>query len=370
MNDSLLTRAAIQGIARSGLPAVSRRLRGRGACVVMFHGVTERAHGAHGAHGALENASGLHLDLGLFRRICSILAAKYTVIPLDEMTEAMHSGRSLPHGAVVLTFDDGYASNYHLAYPVLREFGLPATIYLATDFVERGAWLWHDRVEYAVGHTERQAINVGGGPGFMNLGGKEERLAALAALAAWLKAIPQERLPAEVARLEGLLECSLDTAPQVPDIYMGLAWHQVRQMSDSGLITIGAHTHGHSILGRCGSVLAGSEIARSRSLIAERTGRNPVHFAYPNGRAGDHDLATRALLVEQGFRSAMTTEAGFNPEGGDPFALKRIGCGIDHRHLDVQASGALELIAGIRGRLGGLLPRSPVTVNPAPRTAP
>lgn len=344
------TRATIRWIARSGLPLLTRSLRKNGVCVVMFHGVTDQN------HSGLENASGLNINIDVFQKICRMLAAKYSVVTLDEVTSALHSRSTLPDRAVVLTFDDGYASNYHLAYPVLRQYGLPATIFLATDFVDNDAWLWHDRIEYAIGHSSKHSLDVDDTLGILNIKSAMAKRSALGIVSTWLKTVSQENLLAEVARIESLLDCSLATATEIPAIYKSLDWSHVVEMAQSEMISFGAHTHRHRIIGRSEKSTAISEVTTSRDLIFQHTGKIPIHFAYPNGKPGDHNNRTRKILIDLGFRSAVTTENGFNRKGSDPFVLKRIGSGIDHEHLNVQASGSLELIRKIRLNLRRQLP--------------
>lgn len=59
----------------------------------------------------------------------------YQVIPLDELVDSLKAGKKFPHNAVVITIDDGYQSNYSYAYPILKKYGFPATIFLATSFM-------------------------------------------------------------------------------------------------------------------------------------------------------------------------------------------------------------------------------------------
>lgn len=59
----------------------------------------------------------------------------YEVITFDELTGSILDKRKLKRNKVVITFDDGYEDNFKYAYPVLREFDFPATIFLITNLV-------------------------------------------------------------------------------------------------------------------------------------------------------------------------------------------------------------------------------------------
>jgi len=60
----------------------------------------------------------------------------YSVIPLSELLVALTDGESLPPNAVVITIDDAYRSIYEIAYPKLRQYGFPFTVFVATDPVD------------------------------------------------------------------------------------------------------------------------------------------------------------------------------------------------------------------------------------------
>lgn len=60
---------------------------------------------------------------------------RYNVIRLADLPDFLAGKRALPPRAVVITFDDGHVSTYQHAYPVLRQYGFPATFFLYTDFL-------------------------------------------------------------------------------------------------------------------------------------------------------------------------------------------------------------------------------------------
>ncbi|HJQ95985.1 MAG TPA: polysaccharide deacetylase family protein [Acidimicrobiia bacterium] len=62
-----------------------------------------------------------------------------------------------------------------------------------------------------------------------------------------------------------------------------LTWQQIRSMIDSGLVTIGAHTHSHPDLRLVSEAAIVKELDWSNALIAEHTGIFPAHFTYPKG---------------------------------------------------------------------------------------
>jgi peptidoglycan/xylan/chitin deacetylase (PgdA/CDA1 family) len=62
----------------------------------------------------------------------------YTTISLYDLSRAITGKTDLPAKPVIITLDDGYLDNYQNAFPILKEYGLTATIFLATDFLDKG----------------------------------------------------------------------------------------------------------------------------------------------------------------------------------------------------------------------------------------
>lgn len=73
----------------------------------------------------------------------------YQVIKLSELVDALTNDGVLPGNAVVLTFDDGFASDYHELFPILQRYGYPATLFVYTNWVgkARGADTWEQLTE-------------------------------------------------------------------------------------------------------------------------------------------------------------------------------------------------------------------------------
>ncbi|WP_168188268.1 polysaccharide deacetylase family protein [Hahella sp. CCB-MM4] len=65
----------------------------------------------------------------------------YQVLRLEDLSQYLEGDKPIPDKSVILTIDDGYRSIYDVAYPILREFNYPATVFVYTDFVGAGAAL-------------------------------------------------------------------------------------------------------------------------------------------------------------------------------------------------------------------------------------
>lgn len=137
---------------------------------------------------------------------------------------------------VVLTFDDGYEDTYTTAFPLMRERGIPFTLYVATDMIERGP-------------------EAGVHP---------------------------------------------------------LGWGQIREMLDTGLLTLGAHTHTHRDLRGVEQEDVLRELEVSNDIIEQRTGVTPRHFAYPWGYWAERAHGAVAETYETAVLGAPLWRSGFD----------------------------------------------------------
>jgi len=88
-----------------------------------------------GAHGC---------DANVFDAQMEILKDEFNVIPLSSLYRALSKGKEIEPHTVVITIDDGYADFREVAFPILKKYDLPATLYVVSDFVDQKTWLWPD----------------------------------------------------------------------------------------------------------------------------------------------------------------------------------------------------------------------------------
>jgi peptidoglycan/xylan/chitin deacetylase (PgdA/CDA1 family) len=235
-------------------------------------------------------------DTATFRRIIEWIDDLCCVLPLEVAVDALRADR-LPARAAAITFDDGYLNNLTVAKPLLEEVGLPATIFVAVDPVREGI-MWNDLLIEAA-RTASADADLGdfGLPPFRC---REDRVVQMQAMISALK----PRCPAQRWEWSCEIYRRLVGTPR-PRLMM--TEEDLARIGGSG-IDVGAHTITHPILTSISDEVAREEIAGSRRWIAERIGRSPRLFAYPNG-IPDVDYVERhvAMVREAGFDAAVST---------------------------------------------------------------
>jgi peptidoglycan/xylan/chitin deacetylase (PgdA/CDA1 family) len=256
-----------------------------------------------------------------WRQQCEHIKRFYTPVSLSQAVSWIGSGTPFPKHSLLLTVDDGFRDFFTIAYPVLSEFGIPATVYLVSDFLDGKDWLWWNKVDYAIQACAQPLLRISLSTGEIQcpIETPQQRDAAVDTVIEALKQVPDPERLRVVSELPQTLKVSLP--PRPPEPFAPLSWDEARNMAEHR-IEFGAHTMSHPILSR---VLEQSalryEIEGSKKRIEQELQSPVAHFCYPNG---DHDARVVQEVKQAGFKSAVTTELGLNDPGADLLQLKRI----------------------------------------------
>ena len=167
---------------------------------------------------------------------------RYNVVGPDKVVAYMTGKEKMPAKTVTITADDGYYNFYKNAYPILKKYNLPATIFISTDKI--------------------------GASGY-------------------------------------------------------LSWNELREMSDSGLITIGSHTKSHPWMPAVSidEEKLWDELAGSKEILEKGLDKSVDFICYPNG--GFNDL-TKETAKLAGYKGAFTTNPAKKSGINDIYAIRRI----------------------------------------------
>lgn len=287
-------------LRRSGVLALARRVR-RGGVILCYHNVVPDAV-APGAP-----AGGLHLSRAKFERQIRWLASAYSVVPLSELVDRLERGRSL-RGVAALTFDDGYAGVFACAWPLLRDLGIPATVFVVSGSPDRDDAFWWDHpAVVATAADDRRTF--------------------------WLTALRGDR-DAILASVGAPPE---PPAPPAADACRPANWRMIADAAREGLTT-GAHSATHRSLPHLDARELDDEVIASRATLRAKLHVEPAFFAYPYGAWDDR---VRRAVRAAGYRAALTLDPGANTSATDRWALRRINvpAGIEDAAFEAWTGG-------------------------------
>jgi peptidoglycan/xylan/chitin deacetylase (PgdA/CDA1 family) len=271
------------------------------------------------------------LSPDVFEAQMRFLKKEYRIVSLEQICQGLQEPTTA-EPSVAITFDDGYRDVFRHAFPILRKYGIPATVFLIADSVDTGRASWYDRIFLALqvmpaGRLEVELDRLR----CFQLTSRGSRLCAAADIISCLRKLPNERRKECCADLEGRAE--LPTKELEGRM---LNWEQVQIMQNAG-VTFGSHTVTHPVVSRLTSAEMEYELSESKKRLETRLGTPVLDFAFPFGHQEECGVEATGLLRRYGYRSAVTTVPGVNGPGANPFALRRIQIGAEDTPLQMFA---------------------------------
>ena len=197
-----------------------------------------------------------------------------------------------------ITFDDGFEDIYTNAYPILKKYRIPFTIYLSIDFIEKKILIWWFILEKIILTNDEVVLST---KVVFPCPDRVTKRNAFKQLCDLIYHEPNN--PADVfRRLFSNYKSYFEEA-----VAETLIWEQIREMCDSGLCTIGSHTVSHPILTKLTEKACRTEIEESKKIIEEHLHQEVRHFSYPYSFWNEQ---LQNIVLESEYKTAVMGYGG------------------------------------------------------------
>lgn len=235
-----------------------------------------------------------------FDRHLRALRLLFEIVPLSSL---MTGGR-LPRTTrrrLAITFDDGYLDNYTVAWPLLARHGIPATFFISSSNVQSGQEFWWDTLQRVFLGTANRSSAPRGHPAF---------------IAEWKRLRDASPIHRDDALSDLCQRAGIDL--QGPPESRPMSVDQLRSMSQSPLVEIGAHSVSHRRLATASAEHQRNEVSGSKTVLESICDAPVTSFSYPFGGADDYSSTTVDIVRRSGFQRAYTAAATPSwPDCGD-----------------------------------------------------
>lgn len=260
-----------------------------------------------------------YLTIDDFERRISYLNKHYRFISLKECLKYLREG-DRPANCLVLTFDDGYKCVYKKAFPILKKYKIPATVFITTGPISDGSMLWYDQLMYMIGKAKVKEFSLPFLPGkTYRVDTVANKKRAFCSLVRHFKRIEFNEVERKLEIVREKLKVNKE---ELSKKELMLTWDEIKEMKDTGLISFGAHTVHHPILTEIGIENAKYEIKEAKRVMEEKLRTTVEHFSYPNG---DHNTKIENIVKSSGYTCACTTMEEKGNARFVPFTLGRDG---------------------------------------------
>lgn len=280
-------------------------------CVV-FHHVAD-------TDSAFTRGMGVTITPSKLESTLRFLATYYHPVSLQDVLNQSH-GQALPSRAVLVTFDDGYASVLEVAIPLCRRLGIPTVLFLNAAFLNNQRLSPDNLVCYVANTVGMALFNAAA-----QLVRGKDAPTLLTQADVFARFFPSISLPEREEFLKTLIRLGRINEREVAaEAGLYLTSEQVRELSASD-VEIGNHTHSHV---HCRNLLAGhfsDEIDRNRVELEVIAGKPVRSFSVPYGSSADLSIELRDHLCSSGHELIFLSQAVSNPIRPDQMRVDRVG---------------------------------------------
>lgn len=283
----------------------------------------------------------LTLQASVFERHVRWLSTRFHIVSLEEYLEHSKDNDSGKRKKIVITFDDGTATSFACAFPVLQRLRVPATFFVTTCHLEHGDLMPGCYLNAVFFEEIYSDIRLDGQRFLLQTPSDRKRSRQLVGEMA-RKSGDQLLFTKEMAR-------DYPLPMEIRALYQGMSYDQLQTAARSELVEIGAHTLTHPDLSALPIDKQKQEIMESKRTLADITGKPVRYFAYPSG---EYTRETIDLVKNSGYAAAFAViPRGL---GDDPFfEVERVGVySTSLFKLLLKTMGVAELMRRVGVRIG------------------
>ena len=319
------------GIARLCGPSYSLR------CVV-FHDISA-------TESPFTKGMGVHITPSNFEAALRFLTKYYTPVRLQDVL-ADSDGRGLPPRAMLVTFDDGYASVVESAAPLCSKFGVPAIFFVNAAFLDNQRLAPDNLVCYAANALGMETINAA----VHTVKGTDyPKLKSLAEVFTCF--FPAISLPEREVFLDALVHLGgINERQLAGEAGLYLTRKQLCDLASFDF-EIGNHTYTHVHCRSLSPENFGQEVDRNKAELEALTGRKVRSFSLPYGSSADLTSDLVRHLQLSGHEAVFLSESVANPRGVNRFHLDRVSTRAESDDAFFFEIEVLPRLRAIRDRL-------------------
>lgn len=259
--------------------------------ILVYHGVVSKPN-HHISVGPIE--------LKQFEEHLAYFSQNFSVISLTEIFDMYRSGYKPKKKTIALTFDDGYENNYAHVLPLLKKYNFPATIFIISQCLDLdigSSITWYDYFDLVKDKIDFQKLDLDS-LSLLNIKTTADLRKAIKGLSIddrklWFSRLPK-LMPSDMRRQE-----------YAEENWKLMNSEEVKMLSNSELIEIGAHSHNHPNLGEIRADDAKDEIIKSKQRIEGAIQKEVISFAFPDGSYTDR---VKQIALEAGFKNLLALD--------------------------------------------------------------
>jgi peptidoglycan/xylan/chitin deacetylase (PgdA/CDA1 family) len=294
--------------------------------ILCFHRLVENQNGVR-----LQRPLSLEISRNDFNKMISYYKKNdFIFASMDDVADILEKKKTSKK-FVALTFDDGYKDNFEIAYPILKNLGIPFTVYITTCFPDKTSLMWWYALEELILSNESISFELNGEEFIVNCIDNNEKNTSYSKIADLMQSWNNSELISFFKKFD------INLVNYSDKIVMN--WDEIKELSNYAFV--GAHTISHKSLSQMTKEDALSEMTNSKKIIEQKINKVVSHFAYPFGGRAEAGIREFELAKEIGFRTAVTTRMAniFSAHYNYLHCLPRIG--VDTKNLNL----SLELIS-------------------------